>query len=303
MNSLQEHYFKLVSLTQLFLLREFSLREKLTTNHETYLFLQKSVKSSHPSQELAPLEKKSLPPLLLASPKTAKKALIPSSSSPLPPQKPPPQPTPLPPQPAPPEPYPEPTIPEPHPPTIIDRSHQKSRYSALFSLEPLPALTPVDCQEFKHILKEQYPHYIFIDHIPSDTLAKKIKNTWQTEQTTPSVMILSFNDQDKSLVFLQSIAQAITRYFAPARIFSSAKIEQEKRWDLLLANPELRLIIASDYGLYSLPELMKHHKEIPQQARHFLNHIPLFLLSDLSLYFKEPQLKPFLWRAICKEFE
>ena len=64
----------------------------------------------------------------------------------------------------------------------------------------------------------------------------------------------------------------------------------------------LRLIIASDYGLYLQPKLMAYYREVTQQGKHFVNNIPLLLLSDLALYLKEPQLKSLLWRAICKEF-
>ncbi len=67
-------------------------------------------------------------------------------------------------------------------------------------------------------------------------------------------------------------------------------------------SPDLRLVIASDYDLYLQPELMKVYREAPQQGKHYLNKTPLLLLSDLSLYLKEPQLKSLLWRAICNEF-
>jgi len=58
--------------------------------------------------------------------------------------------------------------------------------------------------------------------------------------------------------------------------------------------------MTSDYGIYSLSELMKHYKEDNRHNKRFLNKVPLLLLPDVSVYLKEPLLKLSLWRSLCE---
>ena len=138
--------------------------------------------------------------------------------------------------------------------------------------------------------------------IPEDAVALKVKNSWLNEQTIPPVVILSFRGEEKELAFLKNVAHAISLRLAPARVIQASKWEKENGWQAITHSPDLRLVIASDYDLYLQPELMKVYREAPLQGKHYLNKTPLLLLSDLSLYLKEPQLKSLLWRAICNEF-
>lgn len=297
MNPLYSQYKELLALTQLFLLRECSLQEQRMTDSQTYRFFQKlsSSQASQPSTKrtLIPTPPPAPAPAPALAPVPAKpplhvKPLPPSSQEPLK------------------EPY-RPSSSETPPPTPTKTTSAKlvteQPKQAFLNLEPLPAAQPIDCQQFRIILKEHFPHYPLTDHIPSDQRAKKVKNAWQMEQMIPPILILSFQEQEKQLNFLKNVAEAITRHGVPARVISGPKMERDKTWDQILKTAGLQLIIASDYGLYLLPELMKHYKESPRQAKHFLGEIPLLLLSDLSLYLKEPQLKPLLWRAICAECE
>ncbi|MBA2368920.1 MAG: hypothetical protein H0V82_07855 [Candidatus Protochlamydia sp.] len=151
--------------------------------------------------------------------------------------------------------------------------------------------------DFRELFYKFFPHFPLTESIPDDTLAKKKMFAWSKELEIPPVLLLSFSEDERQFTFLKNIARAITLHFTPARALSAKKIE----WNNLLKNSALRLIIISDHELYSQPSLMAHYQEIPQQGKHFLQKTPLLLLSDLNLYLKETQLKPLLWRAICKE--
>jgi hypothetical protein len=281
---LKEHYSELVSLTQVFLLRNYSLADPFTIDPATHRFFQKWNKRL----ETVPMPVRSTPaaPIYATNP--------PPSPDPFPPQ--------TQPEPHPATPNPEPSVPpspKPRPPEVPNRPHSHS--SPFLSLEPLKGYEPMDLQDFKKIFKEQFPTFSISEQIPSDEKAQQVKNSWQTETEIPPVLILSFHEGEKSFAFLRNIAFAIHLHLTPARVISGPKLEQEKKWDKVLNTKGLRLIIASDYGLYLLPELMKYYKEAPRQAKHFLNQIPLLLLSDPSLYLKEPHLKAFLWQAILNE--
>jgi len=171
-----------------------------------------------------------------------------------------------------------------------------------FSLEPLTAISPQHSPEGWKFYQSLFPDWSLSEAIPNDKIALKNKNAWMKIQEATPVIILSFHDNEQQLTFLKNIAQAISLRLSSAQVISASQIEKENGWENLLNSPQLRLVIAGDYELYLHPKLMHVYREIPQHGRHFLGKIPLLLLSDLSLYLKEPQLKPLLWRAICNEF-
>lgn len=304
MTLLKESYKELLALTQLFIQREYSSQKELLINPPTLAFFQKFQETSF---SMNPIKKERFFPSTTSSPRIDEfKASTPPSPLPEPrpePTPPPPtQPEPPPqpnPEPSKPNPTPPPAQPEPQPPMI----HKNPKEESLLALDPINASTiSQDFGGFWKNFPHLFPHIRLFESIPADSFAKKIKNIWLNEQTIPPILILSFHEEEKQLRFLKNIAQAITLRLAPARVFSASKWEKEKRWESLLTSPNLHLIITSDYGLYLQPGLMHYYREIPQQGKHFLLQTPLFLLSDLSLYFKEPQLKSLLWRAICNEF-
>lgn len=278
-------YSELVALTKLLLLREFHgddaiISDPKTCHHFSRL-IKKPVKKTQPEPSKTTFSKPQSPP----PPKPT--ASPPQAKIELPPQ--PPQFLPRPPAP------PVQKISMP----IASPKEEKSA----FTLEPFPASLSANFDECKHLFKKLFPQLTIHDILPSDQHAKVIKHRWKQQHEIPPIVLLSFNEQEKQLAFLNNVAQAITRDLAPAKVISGLRYEQEKKWDSVLNATSLQMIIASDYSLYLLPNLMKFYKENTQAAKHYLNNTPLLLLSDLSLYLKEPQLKPLLWRAICKEYE
>lgn len=183
------------------------------------------------------------------------------------------------------------------PPPVQDMAKPVQSKNFL-SFEPLQE-TALKREEsdFRALFKHNFPQYPLMESIPDDTLAKKKMLAWSYEREIPPVLLFSFSEDERQLSFLKNIAMAITLHFIPARALAGKKME----WNTLLNNPALKLIIISDHELYSQPGLMAHYQEIPQHGKHFLQKIPLLLLSDLDLYLKETQLKPLLWRAICRE--
>ena len=147
---------------------------------------------------------------------------------------------------------------------------------------------------FKTALKEIYLH----ENIPNDSKAKRLKEAWREKHNTPEVPILFQGSYYKP--FLQSLAKAIETEFLPCRLVEIDHLEKEKKWDLFLDSPKLKLIIAPDQLIFAAKELLPFYKEHPQQGTRFLGEIPLLLIPDLSLYFKDPYLKRSLWNVICQ---
>lgn len=308
MKSIKEHYTQLLSLTQLYLLREEQLYSHKAVDPSVLTYFQTKMGTFSSSKKIG--QKELSPPSFL--PQSESFPLKMTSQPPLPDPRPPeilPDPVPpVHPEPARPDPLP-PTNPpapepvEPQPPIIHNQSLGSKFDSKKLSLELLTpkALLPIN-QEFWKLLPSLFPDLKLCTTIPSDQHAQKLKNKWLDNHVIPPVIILSFQQNDKHLAFLKNVAKAISLHLAPARVLSADQIEKEKKWETILTSSHLKLVIASDYDIYLKPQLMHFYKEVPQQNRHFLHQTPLLLLSDLSLYLKDPQLKSLLWRAIRNEF-
>jgi hypothetical protein len=296
MTSVKKFYSELLSLTQLFLLREYQLTDVKYVDPSTLVFFHQRMKPLPPLNRASQKPKPQIPLSPLTTPQPRISTIPPLSDS-TPPQ----EPEPLPPIPVPP--LPQPPSPEPRPPIIQDKSNKTNRDAKVIALEPL-TVAPVaqDNSEFWKLFPLLFPDLNLCETMPSDAVAQKLKNVWLHNQAIPPVIILSFQNDEKELAFLKNLAQALSLRLAPARVLSAPKFEKEKAWKNILKSPPLQLVIASDYGLYLQSGLMEFYRTDLQQGKHFLNDIPLLLLSDLSLYLKEPQLKSLLWRAVCNEF-
>lgn len=184
-------------------------------------------------------------------------------------------------------------------PSSISPDLQKQK-RAFLSLDPFSPARH-DLSEFWKLHLDLFPDTSLYETIPDDAVALKIKNSWKQEQTVPPVVILSFNDKENETAFLINVAKAISLRFLTARVISASRWEKELGWEALLNSPLLKLVIAPDHDFYMDRELMKHYRS-DNHGRHTLKNAPLLLLSDPSLYLKEPQLKPLLWRAFCNDF-
>jgi len=167
-----------------------------------------------------------------------------------------------------------------------------------FVREPLPAPTAIDFSEMQKYFAEKLPLLPLEDCIPPDHEAKEIANRWKAALVAPEVIILSFNETAREKEMLNNLAAALSRTIAPSTVVQALNIEQEKSWNKVLQNEKLRLVIASNYSIYTLQELMNHYREDSQAGKHFLGRIRLHLLPDLSLYIQEPRLKAPLWRTL-----
>lgn len=199
------------------------------------------------------------------------------------------------------------TAPPPAPANFTETDHTQpvkketaERHAGRFSmtLEPLVPGNKSIWIEMSSFLQREFPGLKIVEEIPDDSIARNVRTFWKDAMSAADVVLLSFQEPSNQTELLNEIANAITILHKPAKVLPALKIEQEKGWGKLLSSSNLKLFIASDYAIYGLPELMKHYRESSKTAEHFLGKVPLFLLADLSLYLREPLLKPSLWKAL-----
>lgn len=187
----------------------------------------------------------------------------------------------------------------PSPP--VKKQEPKQELSKELDLRPptLPDKQPMN--KMGSILKMIAPDFFIHDAPLADDKAKKIKGAWADKSQIPDIPILFQGNLYRT--FTENLAKAISTCFSPSRVIEITPYEQEKKWDLILESPQLKLILLPDYLLFSSKELLPFYKENPGQKTRFLGDIPLLLLPDLSLYFKDPYLKRSLWNVICQSLD
>lgn len=310
MTTPKDRYRELVNLTQLYLLRECALKERKVVDPAILDYFKKKLSPS-PIQHQQPT-----PPPIRPLPSAT------TTTAPIFQPKPPSLPLPIQPLPKIEKKREESLIKSPpieqqkgSPPRQIQKEEilvvssiepqpapEKETKKKGFSLEPMSSPTSQDHSEWWKLYRQIGEDKVLNETIPSDELGQKNKNIWKRQEEIAPIIILSFHDNEQQLTFLKNIAQAISLRLAPAQVISAPHIEKESRWETIFKTPHLQLVISGDYGLYLHPKLMHFYREDSQQNKHFLHTTPLLLLSDLSLYLRDAQLKPLLWRAICNEF-
>ena len=148
------------------------------------------------------------------------------------------------------------------------------------------------------LIKKIDPSLYIHPTILDDSKAKKIKNAWKERQHTPKIPIL-YSDK-KDYLFLKNLAKAIDLTFMKSHLIEATP---QKKWDLFLANKNIKLIIAPDYIIHKNKELMKFYKEDESKKNFFLKNSALILLPDINMYLKDSYLKRSLWNAIRNKID
>lgn len=167
---------------------------------------------------------------------------------------------------------------------------------ALTPQKEMTPLTPLN--DIKRVIQTLFPKFPIIDEIPSDSHAKKIKESWKKVEEIPDVTLLSFQETKDESLLLESIAKALRHYGLNASVIQASKLDIE----LFLQTPNLKLIIA-DSTIRSVPPFAKHQRESVRAGSYFLGKVPLMLLPHLSLLLKDGSLKATLWKTLKQYFK
>lgn len=286
MSRLHEEYRELLALTQIHLLQENKRDSWLTTDPETFAIFKKQALQQKKTQ-IPPVSQ--IPP----PPRPPQPQPIPTPPIATPPKLEVPLPPPLPPTPPPrPAAKPLPQMPE------LKTPPKSSADMKQIHLDPLSPAQTVDFSEWKKIVKDKCPNLAIVDTIPDDSEARRIQNSWKDPKPLPSILILSFQESAKERAFLNNLTNAIRVNFDTAATFTPSEVSIQYGWDTVLAANTTRLIIANAHGLQAHQELMRHYREMPKAGKFFMGKVPLYLMSDVTLYMREPHLKMSLWQDI-----
>jgi hypothetical protein len=181
-------------------------------------------------------------------------------------------------------------------PAFIPREEPKKKEPAkteeVTMAKPPPPLKKEPHEEIRTLIARVHPHLPLASEIPSDEQGARIANAWREQEHVLPVALLSFSDHSKELSFLSQVATAITSHFLKASVIDGARLEREKKWDLFLKTPHLRLIIA-----YQFPKVF--YLENLATSEKFLGKTPLLVISPPSFYLQNPEAKRTLWKTLC----
>lgn len=308
MTTIAQKYRELLAMTQKHILDEYESKGWLPTDNETYFFYRNNYgkQSQHPAPKQPPAPKQlNNPPL---QPPAAQKTTFPLQQPSVPREE----------QPSqkdkpiinagvistqshsdmPPSKAERPACTTPQPPKELPRvAPPDSQSKESFNLEPLPPASSRNLASIQKLIQEHAPEISILETL-EDSQAKQISLQRKKANLPLEVIILSFEEGAEEAIFLDNVAKAIDLCLAPAKVYSAQKIEQSQAWQQIFSAQELKLIITTDYGMYTLPGLMQHYRESPSKNQRYLGGIPILLLTHLKLYMQQPNLKQALWRAV-----
>jgi hypothetical protein len=164
-------------------------------------------------------------------------------------------------------------------------------------------ITQLDLHPIKTFINNSLKDIKPTESIPCDKRAIQIQQKWKYQNKAAEITLLLHNENKNEKYFLEQLSKAIDISFYPTRIVTARTIEQEDQWKFFLSSSRLKLIIASNYSIFQLPQLMKLYKETPATSSYYLDTTPLFIIPDISLYLKEPLLKASLWKTLKQKIQ
>lgn len=180
------------------------------------------------------------------------------------------------------------------PPPEAKKTHQNKEF--VFSLEK-PTVPEIALHDMHALTKKIAPNLFLHEKIPSDRKAITIKNAYQKRATHATATFLYFGNTYKS--FIKNVVHATDIALCDASLVEKP-FQNSNEWEVFLQSSHIKLIIAADSVFFDDKTLRKFYTENAAEKSCFLCNIPLLLLPDLSLYYKDPYLKRSLWNLICQ---
>lgn len=181
----------------------------------------------------------------------------------------------------------QPKAPSPAPVTF----HEEAKVASQLKTAPVPQL--------KKYLAENASSLSFIEQVPEDAEARKVRSHWLLEQMTVALLIPTHGEEEEER-FIQAVAKGISERLSPAYFPDRELPPHYLPWEELLSNPALRLILTTRAFLLSDPSLRKGCSGTIQEPLLFGK--PLLILDPLTHYLSSPKQKGELWEKIKRAF-
>lgn len=261
MSTLAEQYRQLLAMTQSHLLTEFPRDQRFISDPETVKFY----KSKAAAPKMPPK-----PPIVQQQ----------ITQRPPQPQYHPPKPAPIVPKPAAP------------PPPPLPAPAQEKKPLEVPKRERLDSSTVDEMSDIRSLITKLYPQ-MHLSPPPASDNTQTLTNT-QTAQ----VYVLQCGNTPSEETFLHYLAEAIKRMLAPAMVVDGYRIEKENRWEGMLGEGQIKLIVMTETQLQRLPSLQGRFQRSPTDHTCRLGEVPLLLIPELRLLFQQPDLKISLWHTL-----
>ncbi len=190
----------------------------------------------------------------------------------------------------------EPSVKLPIPAPIKEEIKPPEKKEFIKLEAPKPLYNPLT--DIKEIFLKISPPENYIENPLDDKQAQEIKEKWKYQTRAAAITILAYKENPKAYKFLEQLAIALDLYFMPTKLISAYFLEKNNHWDSFLSASQLSLVITSDNTIYELKNLKRFYREIPTASKFYLKEKDLFILPDISIYFKEPLLKKSLFISI-----
>ncbi|NGX41942.1 MAG: hypothetical protein K940chlam7_00216 [Chlamydiae bacterium] len=217
-----EDFADLLAMTEIHLLQEYSRKDWLLTDRETYEYFKEFSSKNRPAPSAQKAPKAPPPPVIPKSPAIQKPP--PPPRKPIPPKK------------------PTPEAPKP------EQKKEPLTSSTPIELHPPSSPKAAEFADIHKILTTKVPSQKIIDSIPDDTHAKSVLNQWQKKDQNLEVIILCSDKETSHLTFLANLAKAIEVHFCSASVIST----KDQKLEQLLNTPELKLVICTEKNVTSL---------------------------------------------------
>lgn len=152
---------------------------------------------------------------------------------------------------------------------------------------------PPPAPELASLIAQAAPHLQLRKAIPSDAVAKQLRNQWKEPAFQAIALVLSCGESGAELEFLQRLTRAIETSLFSCQLIDAAQCE------VFLRQSTLKWIIAPQQTIENVTALKKIWRHLPNSDETFLEDKPLITLSPISAYLKDPGLKKFLWQKLC----
>jgi hypothetical protein len=281
MASFKEQFNELIQLTELYLLQEYKMDDRIKAAPENFSYFkqQAALRKKDPSrhERIAPASRQA------PSSSSAQAAAAP----PLPKTNPE---------------FPKPPVkemqrdikPEPSPSKKIDLKPIEPAITLEkdpLKLEPMLPAKLRDFSELRHIIKEQVLHL-------------KISEEIRTPKIIPAidVIVLFLACTPAGETLLNNITKAINLQLAPAKLLEASSMELNREWEQFLNPSSLKLIVIPQSDLSQLPSLSKLCKN-NSKGLLLINGIPALLIPDPEQLNNDPLLKQNVWNSLKKIFK
>lgn len=289
MNEWYQQYQEVIAFTQLYLLQEHKLEERMLCSTESYAYYKEFATKMRSSKtqvsKSAPIPTSTVP--VISNEPVVSKKIISSPSVEKPKENT----------------FSISTIPLETPAPIVIRekkTEEKTQTTQTFSfqLQPFEDRSSSQKENFRKLIQQYVPNFPLLDDIPCDQTAKALSLQWQQKHQNPAIVMIIADQSNAMNRFLNDLAHALRFKSSSLTCLSCQQYEVE--FNQLSRSSTLKFVISTPQLLERLPHLKQHLKN-DEKGKQYLGSARIILLKRCERYFQDFLQKKRLWQMLCAE--